>query len=197
MENKLYTSSEAATILGISANTVRSWLSRYPQAFEVGVHLVEQSGKRVWTETGLSLLRQRVEENATPFNDAVATKSEMSNVAESDEIATESEMSAVSNSDAMPNIANETATSPTTNNDADRTSFSDAMVNAFTDKLAVELSASIAEKLPERILFHINRMLHQPAEKERVILQVATEKQLQQLPGIEKKYLALPQSTSK
>ena len=68
------------------------------------------------------------------------------------------------------------------------------MVNAFVDKISVELAVSIAEQLPSRVLFHINRMLHIPSSKEREILQHATQQQLQLLPGVEGKYLALPQS---
>jgi hypothetical protein len=64
MDN-LYTTPEAARETGIPEGTIRSWLSRHPGVFEIGVHIIlEESGRKMWTETGLQLLRSRATENA-------------------------------------------------------------------------------------------------------------------------------------
>ncbi len=178
----LHTTAQAAELLGIPAATIRSWLSRFPEVFQESIHIVVHDGKKLWTETGIDLLRQRAAENATPFaanNDAVTTQN-----------ATETAVI-----DVTP--ASEPATQHVANNDASSTSatFNDALVDGFTDKLSLEIAAAIAEKLPGRVLHHINRMLHHnPTHQEQEILQHATQQQLQALPGTEKKYLALPQS---
>ena len=164
---QLYTSAEAARLLGISDGTIRSWLSRYPEVFIPDIHIVQQDNKKLWTEAGLDLLRQRAAENAG---------------------ATENAIEIAANSDAP---AQEIATQHAASNDA---SFSDAIVEGFTDKISLEIAATIAEKLPSRVLHHIQRMLLSPSHKELEILQQATQQQLQLLPGVEGKYLALPQS---
>lgn len=178
---QLHTTAQAAELLGIPAATIRSWLSRFPEVFRESIHIVVQDGKKLWTETGLDLLRQRAAENATPFaadNDAVATRNATENAA----------------IDVTP--ASEPATQHIANNDASAAAtFNDALVDGFTDKLSLEIAAAIAEKLPGRVLHHINRMLHhETTHQEQEILQHAVQQQLQLLPGIEKKYLALPQS---
>lgn len=63
--SQLYTTPEASKETGIPEGTIRSWLSRHPGVFEVNVHIViEDSGRKMWTETGLQLLRSRASENA-------------------------------------------------------------------------------------------------------------------------------------
>lgn len=61
----LYTTPEASKETGIPEGTIRSWLSRHPGVFEIGNHIiVEDSGRKLWTEAGLQLLRNRATENA-------------------------------------------------------------------------------------------------------------------------------------
>ena len=185
---QLYTTPEASKTTGIPEGTIRSWLSRYPEAFQPDIHLAQQEGKKLWTEAGLELLRQRDAENKAKGNAAPETA--IDSIAKTDAIAAaEPATNTIASNDATDN-----ATQHAANNNAGETTFSDAMVNAFTDKISVELAATIAERLPSRILFHINRMLQAPSIQEREILQNATTQQLQKLPGVEKKYLALPQS---
>ncbi len=179
---QLHTTAQASELLGIPASTIRAWLSRFPGVFHEGIHIVIQDGKKLWTETGLDMLRQRATENAAPFaadNDAVTTQNA-------------TETAAI---DVTP--ASERATQHVANKDASSASatFNDALVEGFTDKLSLEIAGAIAEKLPGRVLHHINRMLHHnPTHQEQEILQHAIQQQLHLLPGTEKKYLALPQS---
>lgn len=69
---QLYTTPEAAKLLGIPEGTIRSWLSRDVGVFEIDKHLIIEPNKRkVWTEEGINLLRSRVvadqpTENAIP-----------------------------------------------------------------------------------------------------------------------------------
>lgn len=57
---ELYTTPQASEITGIPEGTIRSWLSRYVGLFEVGKHLIiEESGRKLWTEEGIKLLRER------------------------------------------------------------------------------------------------------------------------------------------
>ena len=177
---QLYTNVEAASLLGIPDATIRSWLSRYPEAFQIGTHLIEEGKKKLWTEQGLELLRQRAAENAA--KDAVT----------SDASATQPAIETAAKSVAP---ATEPATQRAANNDAPAASFNDALIEGFTDKLSLEIAGAIAERLPSRVLHHVNRMLHQnPTQQEAEILHHATQQQLQLLPGVEGKYLALPQS---
>ena len=79
MEQTLYTTPQAAEKTEIPEGTIRSWLSRYPGLFVENIHIViELSGRKLWTEKGLELLRNRkgegdATENAAPtdsFTDA-------------------------------------------------------------------------------------------------------------------------------
>jgi DNA-binding transcriptional MerR regulator len=66
--SQLYTTSEASEKTGIPASTIRSWLSRHAGVFQVDVHLIiDENGRKLWTEAGLEMLRSRVNasENAT------------------------------------------------------------------------------------------------------------------------------------
>lgn len=56
--HKTYTTPEAAKILSISQNTIRSWMSRYPGYFVQDKHfIIEESGRKLWTELGLDFLK--------------------------------------------------------------------------------------------------------------------------------------------
>ncbi|MBW4556401.1 MAG: hypothetical protein KME59_10755 [Trichormus sp. ATA11-4-KO1] len=64
--SQLYTTPEASRETNIPESTIRSWLRRHPGVFLVDVHVVvEDSGRKMWTEAGLELLRSRASENAT------------------------------------------------------------------------------------------------------------------------------------
>ncbi|WP_017652149.1 helix-turn-helix domain-containing protein [Fortiea contorta] len=67
MQN-LYTTPEASRETGIPESTIRSWLRRHPGVFQIDVHVVvEESGRKMWTDAGIELLRSRntAPENAT------------------------------------------------------------------------------------------------------------------------------------
>ena len=66
MQN-LYTTPEASELTGIKESTIRSWLRRHPEVFQMDVHLVaDEHGQKLWTEAGLDLLRSRAPKNAQP-----------------------------------------------------------------------------------------------------------------------------------
>lgn len=70
MQN-LYTTPEAAQLTGIKEKTIRSWLTRYPQLFQIDVHLVVDEHKRkLWTEVGIDLLRSRTASKTAADEDA-------------------------------------------------------------------------------------------------------------------------------
>lgn len=53
-----YTTPEAAKLLNVSQNTIRSWMSRYPGYFVQDVHfLIEETGRKLWTEAGVEFLK--------------------------------------------------------------------------------------------------------------------------------------------
>ena len=51
-----YTTSQIAEKLGISPNTVRAWLSKFPDKFLLGVHVVKENGVNRWTQEGYAAL---------------------------------------------------------------------------------------------------------------------------------------------
>ncbi|MBD2438269.1 helix-turn-helix domain-containing protein [Nostoc sp. FACHB-110] len=70
--SQLYTTPEAAEITGIKESTIRSWLRRHPEVFQIDVHVVvDEHGQKLWTEAGIEMLRSRrtAPKNATG-NDA-------------------------------------------------------------------------------------------------------------------------------
>lgn len=70
MEAKLYTTPEASQLTGIKESTIRSWLTRYPQVFQLDVHVIsDENGRKLWTDAGIELLRSRASKPATD-NDA-------------------------------------------------------------------------------------------------------------------------------
>ncbi len=57
---KKHTTTEAAQITGINENTIRSWMSRCPGKFVENLHFViEESGRKLWTDTGVEFLKTR------------------------------------------------------------------------------------------------------------------------------------------
>ena len=72
MESRLYTTPEASRTTGIPEGTIRSWLSRHAGVFQEGTHIIiEESGRKLWTEEGIQLLQSRAEvsnasESASP-----------------------------------------------------------------------------------------------------------------------------------
>ncbi|OUL36372.1 hypothetical protein BV372_08115 [Nostoc sp. T09] len=59
--SNLYTTPEAARETGIPEGTIRSWLTRKRGEFLIDTHIVieEGTGRKLWTEVGLELLRSR------------------------------------------------------------------------------------------------------------------------------------------
>ncbi|WP_017714733.1 hypothetical protein [Kamptonema formosum] len=64
--SQLYTTAQAAENLGVSASTLRTWKSRKADRFAEGEHFISQEGQTLWTEAGVSVLRQIQSQNATP-----------------------------------------------------------------------------------------------------------------------------------
>jgi len=65
MQN-LYTIPEAAELVGIKETTIRSWLRRHPEVFQVDVHVaIEGNGRKLFTEAGIEILRNRASVSAT------------------------------------------------------------------------------------------------------------------------------------
>ena len=59
MQN-LYTTPEAAKLTNIPESTIRSWLRRHPEVFQLDTHLVsDEHGQKLWTEAGIELLHSR------------------------------------------------------------------------------------------------------------------------------------------
>ena len=60
----LYSTPEASKLTGIPEGTIRSWLSRYPQVFQLETDIIiEESGRKMWTDTGIQKLRSRATQN--------------------------------------------------------------------------------------------------------------------------------------
>lgn len=58
--SNLYTTPEAAKLTGIPENTIRSWMRRHPDVFHTDLHvIIEQSGRKLWTDAGIELLQSR------------------------------------------------------------------------------------------------------------------------------------------
>jgi hypothetical protein len=68
---KLYTTPEAAKVTGIPESTIRSWMRRHPEVFQLDIHVIaEESGRKLWTEAGIELLRSRIAPDFAPDNSA-------------------------------------------------------------------------------------------------------------------------------
>ena len=84
MDNKLYTTPEASQQTGIKEKTIRSWLTRYPQIFQIDVHVVVDENKRkLWTEAGIELLRSRASKSATDDDADLDANEDAANLLES------------------------------------------------------------------------------------------------------------------
>lgn len=58
--SNLYTTPEAARLTEIPESTIRSWLTRHPGVFQLDHHIViDDHGVKLWTESGIELLRSR------------------------------------------------------------------------------------------------------------------------------------------
>jgi hypothetical protein len=74
LEQRLYTTPEASKETGIAEGTIRSWLSRHAGVFEIDRHVViDESGRKLWTEEGLNLLRSRSGSGDKSAENATAT----------------------------------------------------------------------------------------------------------------------------
>ena len=74
MEQQLYTTPQAAQMTGIPEGTIRSWLSRHAGVFEVGQHIIiEESGRKLWTDEGLEILKSRKTTLGTATENATAS----------------------------------------------------------------------------------------------------------------------------
>lgn len=64
-----YTTTQCAEILGVKPHTIRNWLTRNPEKFLIGTHVVkDEDGVNQWTELGLNLLKQHagIETESSP-----------------------------------------------------------------------------------------------------------------------------------
>lgn len=69
---KLYSTVEASKLTGIPENTIRSWMSRNPGQFVESQHyVIEESGRKMWTEAGVEYLRTRIADTTLEPNDAM------------------------------------------------------------------------------------------------------------------------------
>ncbi|MEH2374028.1 hypothetical protein [Nostoc sp.] len=66
MQN-LYTTPEAAKVTGIPQSTIRSWMSRHTEVFQMDIHVaIDEHGQKLWTDAGIELLQsRRASKNAT------------------------------------------------------------------------------------------------------------------------------------
>lgn len=72
MPDNYHTTSQCAEILGLKPHTIRNWLSRNPDKFLLGVHVVkDDNGVNRWTEAGIEILKQLagIESDSTPTGD--------------------------------------------------------------------------------------------------------------------------------
>lgn len=82
MDN-LYTTPQASQITGIPESTIRSWLRRHPEVFQLNAHLIaDEHGRKLWTEAGIDLLRSRSPENAPDDDAEIDAADDASNVIE-------------------------------------------------------------------------------------------------------------------
>jgi DNA-directed RNA polymerase specialized sigma24 family protein len=66
MQN-LFTTPDAARLTGIPESTIRSWMRRHPEVFQVDVHVaIDEHGQKLWTDAGIEMLRaHRASKTAT------------------------------------------------------------------------------------------------------------------------------------
>ena len=57
---KLYTTAEASEKTGIPQGTIRSWLVRHPELFQVNEHVqIDEHNRKLWTPEGIKQLLKR------------------------------------------------------------------------------------------------------------------------------------------
>lgn len=152
---QLYSSAEASRATGIADGTIRSWLSRHSEIFVIGKHIVEQEGKRFWTDEGLALLKKRAAENA----------------------------------------ANGAANSDAETVEAVNSSLSNLVLDKMLDSTARQLAIDFFSLLPDRVVFHVQRMMRDPSPEERELVEASVEKVMEILPLAQGKQLpALPEA---
>lgn len=66
MQN-LYTTPEAARETDIPESTIRSWMRRHPEVFQLDIHVaIDEHGQKLWTDAGVEMLRvHRASKTAT------------------------------------------------------------------------------------------------------------------------------------
>ena len=149
---QLYTTPEAAKATGIPEGTIRAWLSRHAQIFQPEHLVIDDSGKKLWTDQGIELLQsRRATENAASFT------------ANSDAGAIEGAYNAA-------------------NSDAGGKPFHDAIVDGFADRVARELAATVCQRLPGQTLHHIHRILNSPLPQEKEKLHQSMQQAMHLLP---------------
>ncbi|WP_414544299.1 hypothetical protein [Nostoc sp. CCY0012] len=86
MESQLYTTPEASKETNIPESTIRSWLTRYPDIFQMNIHLVmDEHSQKLWTQAGIEMLRSRrgASKNATDDVANSDSETDATNVLES------------------------------------------------------------------------------------------------------------------
>jgi hypothetical protein len=69
--SQLYTTPEAARETGIPESTIRSWMSRHPDVFQLDIHVcIDEHGVRLWTDAGIEMLRSRRASKTATDDDA-------------------------------------------------------------------------------------------------------------------------------
>ncbi|MEH2310037.1 MAG: hypothetical protein V7K35_01070 [Nostoc sp.] len=84
MQN-LYTTPEAAKATNIPESTIRSWMRRHPEVFQVDVHVaIDEHGQKLWTDAGIEMLRaHRATKNATDDDAEIDAESDAPDLLES------------------------------------------------------------------------------------------------------------------
>ena len=84
MQN-LYTTPEASKLTGIPESTIRSWMRRHAEVFQVDVHVaIDEHGQKLWTQAGIELLHsRRATKNATDDDAEIDAESDAADLLES------------------------------------------------------------------------------------------------------------------
>lgn len=162
--DQIYSTAQAAELLGITDGTIRSRKSREKEQFAEGMHWVTQEGSTFWTYSGILEL-------------AKGSQSEKA------QILLQEAGAIVPTGSSTPTVANvatpDAARSPTLGieeNPADATpavavdlSFLEPLLEATGKSLALEFY----RQLPTYVLKHIHRMAKNPTDEERQVIQTA------------------------
>jgi DNA-binding transcriptional MerR regulator len=83
--SQLYTTPEAARETGIPESTIRSWMRRHPEVFQVDTHVcIDEHGVKLWTDAGIEMLRShRASKTATDDDAEFDAESDAPNLLES------------------------------------------------------------------------------------------------------------------